>query len=438
MPREVILALVLVDLPVDLDNTDGVRVRDGHGGSWWFLTCECDDHAIDVVEEVVSICSYAHLRELCFMKGDQHGSAGTVMSRATPGCERILRRSLRFVGRFEFLGGSAIYRDDTAGLKVFDALDFGDEDDIEDGQRVLLRCYDNEANYMAETAVLQEDGLDLAFVEGSFEFTVQEDDKSMPEQFCLAIERPSMTLNRVVEGMRQNSDYQRNDEMRARYMSKISMVLRTTAKCVRHMHQRGIIHGNLCLESCGKFGESWKVADVIGSRKEGEAFGASRFGESSPPEAVELMNVMVESYRDSARKRPTFVSELEASVAIDVWGFGKLAFEAFTGLSLIDFDEEKEVRNDSRSLLRLLRWNDKDLHDVIDCLREAGISTLGADLISFCLLPNPRERPNSMDDILNHPFWKDMRRKTAAASSSSTRSNRSRRTECESDSRHEI
>lgn len=153
MPEEVILALVLVDLPIDLDEKAGIKVREGFGGSWCFLTCECDDHYADVVEEVISICSYTQVRELCFASSGPNGSGGAVITRATPVCRLALRRALRFVGRFEFLGSAALETDVALGLKVFEALDFGTEDEyFEDGRRVLLRCYSREKSYLEEVS----------------------------------------------------------------------------------------------------------------------------------------------------------------------------------------------------------------------------------------------------------------------------------------------
>jgi hypothetical protein len=155
MPREVILALVLVDLPIDLDEKSGVKVREGFGGSWCYLTCECDDHYTDVVEEVISICSYPQVRELCFAKCGPNANGGSVIARATPSCRLALRKALRFVGRFEFLGTAALHTDISLGLKIFEALDFGTEgDDFEDGRRVLLRCYSREKSYLQEVRII--------------------------------------------------------------------------------------------------------------------------------------------------------------------------------------------------------------------------------------------------------------------------------------------
>lgn len=153
LPREVILALVLVDLPFDLDKKNNVKVRDGFGDSWWYLTCVCDDCYADVVEEVIAICSYQQVREMCFLK---NASNETLISRASPKCRSVLQRALRFVGRFEFVGSSALYTDVSAGVKVFDALDFGTpSNSTNEPRRVLLKCFAREEQYMKEVRQLE-------------------------------------------------------------------------------------------------------------------------------------------------------------------------------------------------------------------------------------------------------------------------------------------
>mmetsp|Transcript_28825 Transcript_28825/g.44045 ORF Transcript_28825/g.44045 Transcript_28825/m.44045 type:complete len:1325 (+) Transcript_28825:3-3977(+) len=91
MPKEVIIAIALVDSPVELTKKEGAKIKEGFGGSWCFLTCESDDQYSDIVEEIISICTYDHLHELCFMKNE---SGVPMISRATPLCREILQRSL--------------------------------------------------------------------------------------------------------------------------------------------------------------------------------------------------------------------------------------------------------------------------------------------------------------------------------------------------------
>ena len=147
MPHEVIFALVLVDLPIEIDQKVDVKVRDGFGDSWWYLACECDDHYVDVVKQVLSMCTFLQIRELCFMKRGYKQSGTSVISLASPKCRRALTRALRFLGRFEFMGNGPVLNDPSIGLQEFDALDFGDRNSTsrnEQGKRVLLKCFSNE------------------------------------------------------------------------------------------------------------------------------------------------------------------------------------------------------------------------------------------------------------------------------------------------------
>jgi hypothetical protein len=142
MPEEVILAIALSDLHIDINDKVGTEVREKFGGSWWFLTCECDDHYVAIVKELVSMCSFQQVRLLCLMEGGSSQNRGTVISRATPKCREVLTQAIRFVGRFEFIGNTPLYSDPDVGLKVFDALDFGGENNSDnEGNRVILKCY---------------------------------------------------------------------------------------------------------------------------------------------------------------------------------------------------------------------------------------------------------------------------------------------------------
>ena len=417
MPREVVMALALVDLPIDLKEKDGVKVREEFGGSWWFLACECDDYHIDLVEEIISICNYQQLRELCFMKGGPNRSGSPVISCATRKSRQVLRKALRFVGRFEFLGNSAVFADEALGLKVFEALDFGTNNEPRvEGRRVMLHCYGREDSYRKDTSLLLGRSLDFEFVEKIEDFAVHEfaaqSSKGVPQQFCLAIERSKFSLDRVVEGMQKKEDYRYNEEMRNRYMNKVCVVLRLLAKAIRHFHKEGLVHGDICLETCGKFDDKWKLTNLLGSQEKGQLFARSRFGESSPPEAVDIRQD-VPCFRD-----------LEALPSVDIWAFGKLAFEAMTGRALFDFDPDVEVESDSKTMMELFNWGESGMRNMIDSLRHAGVPTVGIDLITHCLLPDPEKRLSGMDEILNHSFWKEMRRKTTSSTPRSTSSSR--------------
>jgi ankyrin repeat protein len=146
---EVITAIVLLDLPIDLDS-EVIKYRESFGDSWWYLNCDCDDEYADIVDEILELCEYEQKRALCFIKNK---ASESLISRATPKCRKILRKSLRFAGRYEFVG-SADKTGVPNNIKVFEAIDFGTEEDYEDdGRKIILMHYEDREHYIRDVSV---------------------------------------------------------------------------------------------------------------------------------------------------------------------------------------------------------------------------------------------------------------------------------------------
>lgn len=149
-PREVVLSIVVLDLPIVLHEKSYVQMKDGFGASWWYINCDCDDFYFDVVEDVISLCSLPQVRAMCFMKKDGDDKV-SLLSRATPRCRAALQSALRFVNRYEFVDSQPIESNPAKGLQIFDALDFGTTlKPIPNGKRVLLSCYSKYESFIQE------------------------------------------------------------------------------------------------------------------------------------------------------------------------------------------------------------------------------------------------------------------------------------------------
>jgi hypothetical protein len=262
--------------------------------------------------------------------------------------------------------------------------------------------------------------LDTTYVEEVLAFAVNEFSGQPPEtegassaqQFCISIERPSLTLDRVVAGMLRNDAYRRDPELRTRYAGKIFAVLRMIAKSIRHLHVSGVVHGDLCMEQCGKYEDAWKAMGRLGFQRIGEPFDVSRWHQSYPPEAVvDKSEQEGDSVFNSDDAPVCFNDDLVAAPSLDIWAFGKLAYEVLVGDPLFEFDSTKEPSDDFVTMLDIMEWNSEDnLKKVFVRLLDVGITEAAADLITTCLFSRPGERPDSMDDVLAHPAWKEMRR----------------------------
>eukprot|EP00934_Nitzschia_sp_Nitz4_P008489 Nitzschia sp. Nitz4//scaffold15_size197535//72790//78495//NITZ4_001576-RA/size197535-augustus-gene-0.120-mRNA-1//1//CDS//3329537709//8479//frame0 len=419
MPEEVILAIALVDLPFDIDDKDGLKFRDGFGGSWWYLTCECDDHYVSLVQEIVVLCTFRQIRALCFMEG-ANGPSDTVLSRATPKCQQVLTQALRYLGRFEFVGDAPLEVDPLRGLKVFEALDYANEDTDSGGRPVVLKCFSELESFQQEIKTLEDFQLDPLFIE---DVQIFADDSlgetDVQEQYCISIEQSQATLNLVVEGMVKKGGYSSDPKLRKKYAAKVCAVLRLIAKALRHLHNAGVVHGDVSMENCGKFEHAWKLLGRLDVQKIGDKFNPARFHQSFPPEALQLDETEGTVF-DSDSAAVSF-QPLTASTTIDIWGFGKLAFEALVGRPLVEFDPTKKTFDDAAALLRILEWDQSDMERTFGALLDSGVTESCAELVVSCLFPSPDDRPGDMETILKHEFWTEMRQYRERSSPSKRR-----------------
>jgi serine/threonine protein kinase len=259
--------------------------------------------------------------------------------------------------------------------------------------------------FSIQIATLKNLELDFDCVEQVSCFVVGEHDSYDSggcQQYCVAIEKPTLTLDRVVAGMLKNEACRGNSELRKRYIAKIFSVLRSVAKALHRLHSFGIVHGDVSAQRCGKFDDAWKLLGTLKLQKVGAKFDAANFGMTVPPEALEPRSTSVALERQAA-----FRTNVDVDPSIDIWGFGKLAYDVLVGEPLIQFDARKELHQDHRALLKILNWSTLDLVEVRQKLRQVGVSDSGVVLIAKCLSQDADSRPASMNEVLRSDLWQE-------------------------------
>ena len=403
LPREVVLALVLVDLPTEM-KPEALRTGSS-GDSWWYINCDCDDHYWDIVDEVLAMCSYSQVRELCFVKD---ASGHPLLSRASPKCRQLLQRALRLVGRFEFTGSAPTSPYGSAGVKVFDALDYGSRTcPYPTGRRVQLRCYSDRELFATETETIRGFNPDILLVQDFLIFAIGEDGAQDPkagaQQYCIAVELADLTLRGVLSGFLSNPECRTDKSIRDRYTAKILAVLRIICRALFHVHSEGLVHGSVGLDACGKFGDKWKLSCVLGLLRVGRHALPSTPLSCLPPEALRL------DKSDSKAHRVTRKEQYVADPSMDVWAFGRLAYEVLVGEQLIGDTQFQPEASDRYHLMDVLHWSEFSCDERRSKIRDAGLLESAEDLIVSCLSPAPSERP-SFEDVLSHAIWKSVKR----------------------------
>lgn len=241
--------------------------------------------------------------------------------------------------------------------------------------------------------------MDSSLVEEVLLFGVGEDgllSEEDPKQYCVAVEQPNLTLAGVVAGMLNNEECQSDVTVRRRYIGKIFAVLRVVCKALRYLHDRDLVHGCMNPTKCGKYGGKWKLAGMLSLNRVGSFVDRGWICFSAPPESLEL----------DGQGRPFFRDDYRAAATLDSWGFGKLAYEVLVGTPLFELDGGTISE---RGIMQVLRWSDSDVNRVGDDLRECYLPEEWIAILSCCLAPNPGNRL-SMNEILDDPAWKELRR----------------------------
>ena len=389
LQREIILAISIIDLPIDLGTRQEAILRNGFGSSWWFLVCESDDRYVDIVAEILSMCSHPQKTALCLIRGAHTGTNKSAISCATSRCKMALMGSLRFLGRFEFTGDDQTIDMTSKSAKQFRAIDFGaPEKPFDDGRKVMIRCYVNDVEYIKENRLFNQISLSEELFEDVGHFSLAENEPNapynIPVKHCVSMSTPSMSLARVIAGMPKNHNYRRNAKSLKRYYGKVTHILQQTAKALSHLHENKIVHCRVDSHHIGKFNDIWKLTGLIGSFVSGSKLSTQHLGPNFPPEAFSSNTA------------------LRALPLLDVWSFGKLMYEVFVGESLFaPFQEEGDDH------MILLSWNERHRAIVADHLNEARIGSTGIDLITRCFCKRIEQRFSSMTEVAQHSFWHD-------------------------------
>ena len=245
-----------------------------------------------------------------------------------------------------------------------------------------------------------------------------ESSTKMKNQYCIAIDKPILTLADIISNV-DRKKYLNDHNRMSRYMTKLRKVFWMIGEGIQYLHEQGIIHGHIVAKTCGKFDDGWKLLDLIGSCEIEEQLSSNRFGSSIPPEAVET--IANHNGRNNGGKKKRLVEHMSASVSIDIFSFGKLMYEVFTGNKLIQehnanshkmvgkvngqIDDNNNHQHDLESIEVLGNWDEENLSVVVSEIECSGVGTLAADLISHCLCPHAQSRPKSMNEVLAHPYW---------------------------------
>lgn len=446
MPEKVIKTLLLADPPVKfmplLPNLRDVVLRT-HSQSWWLLAISNSSvKYTSVINEILfEMASIHEIVSLC-QEPDINGYS-SLLDRANYTVRSTLMKNLDFCERYKV---SPEYRATVVkGLLLLCAVDTREEGDF-DKRNVRSAGY---VPSSLSTSQYREVLLHCA-VQGSDEYTELLKEISAREKYnfsplhsqqlynihnlsakkigcsgemlCVAFERPILTLQEIFETSRFRK---RKNQQWAR---KSLNLLLSLARVLRYLHDSGYIHGSVEPSTIGKFqgSNNWKMMDMRRATQIGEPMrGQLRYG--APPESISISQSMSDipnvvklvsfdenfvrpdsppSENDSENESIEFPifspTQCYASTTWDIWSFGLIMGQLVLGQSMVllpNFEKATDAH-----LKNLHQYDVAAVRKISDAARRVS-GDEAADLLSDLLQPLPEDRPQSMDEVLNHQYF---------------------------------
>ena len=172
-------------------------------------------------------------------------------------------------------------------------------------------------------------------------------------------------------------------------------------RCVQHLHNRGLLHGDVKPLNIVRVGTAWKLIDLDAAcRINIDSVGLKSSTAYVPPEMFELIE-------DLGRTRAVLISanpnrQLPAHPSFDIWSLGCVLYQLchVDVLPLFpDADQDDNIALDQSAGESLATWTDDFKVSKLVRIKDR----LARNLISQMLTANPLKRP-SIDRVLNHPF----------------------------------
>eukprot|EP00618_Florenciella_parvula_P012279 CAMPEP_0119509946 /NCGR_PEP_ID=MMETSP1344-20130328/29068_1 /TAXON_ID=236787 /ORGANISM="Florenciella parvula, Strain CCMP2471" /LENGTH=829 /DNA_ID=CAMNT_0007546829 /DNA_START=354 /DNA_END=2839 /DNA_ORIENTATION=+ len=209
-------------------------------------------------------------------------------------------------------------------------------------------------------------------------------------------------------------------------LAAISKIFVALGRAAGHLHELGRIHGDLKPSNVMRtIHGKWALINLDASVQIGSPIGLKALSTAfCPPESVARIEKggaqgmysfrTLASAMSEAVGSTTSVEPLTAHPTFDVWSLGVLMYRLLSHAPLFDTDDRDNLSTKSQKHM-LWSWDAKALSEAIARLDGAlltdnvsGFKRLViCNLFLWILQPKPRDRPQSVEDIFDHPFFSE-------------------------------
>ena len=406
--RDLVLDMLEADMPVEVESGSPRR---GHSHSWTLLV-DCTNESVseDLCMDVVSTIMTRHpciAVPLAFTT-DAHGRVALNITHSS--VRTFINSRIFFCGRYEIQQGAAAHKSATAVVHF--ATDRALN--LVPPARVALKFMAHADQFEREQTLRASSALDEAMVVSilrSHCVTTDELYESSAARiglsaypYCLVMPAADRSLKGVID----------SEHIAGRDWPAIKVIAEQLVRCVAHVHDRGLVHGDIKPLNVMRVGAHIKLIDLDAAASfvsNPPQWAASKSSSAFlPPELLHrdaasgAVGVRASSSSSSSNVggfADVPYDLVAAHPSQDMWGLGCVLYHLFAGEPLFLSNTEDNL-TEPGDLLRLLEWA---FHLGAKEQRLSRITNDSARYLASQLLSaNPSLRP-SAETVLAHPFF---------------------------------
>jgi serine/threonine protein kinase len=392
---EIITEILRHVLPVDIETGEPLIDTEKHGYSW--VAVVQSDKYLRVVETILH--ENVHIARELSESTDQEGRPA--INLAAPLCREVIKKATLFFRRFEITTTSCPHHH-SATCVIHLAIDHA-----RDQERVALKLFKRKDQFMREQQVRTGGNFSSKYVIDIIDTFDSDTNEAFNEEvwrrgvenypYMLVMPAAERNLQMVVS----------SERIAGRDWDKIRSMGIEIAEALKHMHDHGVLHGDIKPLNIMRAGGRIKLIDLDAAANLKDGFAGAKFSSAyAPPELVHVTDDnevclkvprLVNAVTGELTGKGLPFELVKAHHSFDSWSFGCVLYELCCGAKLfLPNDEDNIDEEDLHALHEFANFfKRRKLHKI----HEDSARNLVAQLLS----KDPTRRPG-MTHVLAHPF----------------------------------
>jgi serine/threonine protein kinase len=396
--HDVILTLLAADLPVLPNGTHNAH----YAGALHDILDANSPLDPQFVRKLVQAIFSTHPNIAHDLANSVDAAGRRAMNIAHKDVRLLIQSFIFFCGRYEIAKGAPLHRSGTSVVVL--ASDHGQVADATAAAaplQVAMKFMMQHEQYDREINMRTRYNISSAHVLTIFDSFDAETDAVFAQslqrigmeryRFCVTMPAADRSLKSIID----------SEHICGRDWDAIKLICSQLCKSLEHMHDCGVVHGDMKPLNVVRVNGRMLVIDLDASTPCSHALGYKSSSAYVPPEMLQPSQSSDLAHAIPRPRRPSDENALPASPTFDIWSLGVIFFQLFCGETLFQANDEDNL--DSDGLLLLQNWGNDPAFRLKKLSKIS--HPMARHLLSQMLVAQPQQRLLTIAHVLSHSFF---------------------------------